>query len=233
MTNTPDLPALVPAAGGAVLAICVRRDRRAGRDEARALFRSGDVLVAHAVFVAGRLKAPPQRLCSTCWNCLPLCVRRSPAFPAPLGLARALDACRCRQTPENPPAPCIPRRAHCSTNCARFRRQNGSGCVRSPRRCESAGWRWAPVVLYAIGQPERALPPLAGYDAWRGLPKWEDEAPPGKPGSHAGNAQPKRSARLASAGRQPRSAARAIGLCRRRDLCFRRARTRRARRRSR
>ena len=50
------LPALVPAPPGAV----VREDgktRRAELREARALFESGEVLVAHAGFVAGRLGA--------------------------------------------------------------------------------------------------------------------------------------------------------------------------------
>jgi ATP-dependent DNA helicase DinG len=46
-----------------------------------------------------------------------------------------------------------------------------------------AGWRWAPSVLEAIGQPDRAQSPIAGFDSWRALPKWEDEAPPSKPGS--------------------------------------------------
>src|SRR5204862_7911304 len=46
-----------------------------------------------------------------------------------------------------------------------------------------AGWRWGTGVLDAIGQPERVSSPLAGFNAWRALPEWEDEAPPPKPGS--------------------------------------------------
>ena len=65
MTNEPaarlEFPALIPAPGGAVIADAHGAVARVGLDEARRLFRSGDVLVAHALFVSGRLKAPPAR----------------------------------------------------------------------------------------------------------------------------------------------------------------------------
>ncbi|HEY0302256.1 MAG TPA: hypothetical protein VGC36_13005, partial [Rhizomicrobium sp.] len=54
-----DLPALVPAPGGAVVCAGDGECRRVGFDEARRLFRSGNVIIAHAAFVSGRLKTPP------------------------------------------------------------------------------------------------------------------------------------------------------------------------------
>ncbi|MEI9930927.1 MAG: hypothetical protein WDM89_10350 [Rhizomicrobium sp.] len=54
-----DLPALVPATGGAVVCAVDGSCARARIDEARHLFRSGNVIVAHAAFVAGRLKTNP------------------------------------------------------------------------------------------------------------------------------------------------------------------------------
>src|ERR1044071_3839102 len=82
-------PALVPVAGGAVVA----RDGECGRvglDEARRLFRSGDVLVAHAVFVSGRLKAPPARAVFDVLELFALVRPAQPCIPSPIGLARAL-----------------------------------------------------------------------------------------------------------------------------------------------
>ncbi|HXL98906.1 MAG TPA: ATP-dependent DNA helicase, partial [Rhizomicrobium sp.] len=46
-----------------------------------------------------------------------------------------------------------------------------------------AGWRWGDAVLAAIGEGDKQNSPIAGLDVWRGLPQWEDEAPPDKPGS--------------------------------------------------
>ena len=54
-----ELTALVPAPPGAAVCDGAGECRRVGRDEARAVFQSGHVLVAHAAFVAGRLKAQP------------------------------------------------------------------------------------------------------------------------------------------------------------------------------
>lgn len=49
-------PALVPAPGGALMADADGAVRRVELPEARAAFKRGNALVAHALFVAGRLK---------------------------------------------------------------------------------------------------------------------------------------------------------------------------------
>src|ERR1051326_2696191 len=84
--------ALVPAAGGGG-AVGGRADgevRRIGNEDARKLFRSGDVLVAHAIFVAGRLKVAPGRPVFDVLELFAFVRPAQPCIPSPLGLARAL-----------------------------------------------------------------------------------------------------------------------------------------------
>src|SRR5262245_27905126 len=54
-----DIVALIPARGGAFVCDATGACRHTGIEEARKLFRSGEVLIAHAAFVSGRLRAPP------------------------------------------------------------------------------------------------------------------------------------------------------------------------------
>ena len=93
MTPAPslldDLPALVAAPGGGVVA--QHGDtRRLGFEEARRLFRSGDVLVAHAMFVSGRLKTPSAAALFDVLELFAFVRPAQPCIPSPLGLARAL-----------------------------------------------------------------------------------------------------------------------------------------------
>src|ERR1700677_1836647 len=55
-----DIPAMVPAPGGAIVVAADGICRTVGMDEARNLFRAGRVLIAHAAFVSGRLKTAPR-----------------------------------------------------------------------------------------------------------------------------------------------------------------------------
>lgn len=185
------IPAFVPSASGAALAFASGETRSIGHAEARALFRSGDVLLAHAVFVAGRLRVAPNRPLFDVLELLAFVHPGQPFIPSPLGLARALGM----PLPESPEDQAIAlHRAACEL-LQRLRmlspseRENLQPLAVS---LQGAGWRWARDVLAAVGEPGRPLPPLSGYDTWRRLPKWEDEALPGKPGSQpvlAGEAQ--------------------------------------------
>jgi len=47
---------------------------------------------------------------------------------------------------------------------------------------DRSGWRWAPLLKVHVGEVPHGSP-IAGLEAWRGLPQWEDEAPVGDPGS--------------------------------------------------
>src|SRR5205814_1221721 len=184
MSNIRDAfpPGLVPAAGGAVVAQAAGEARRVGMDEARALFRSGDVLVAHAIFVAGRLKAAPSRPVFDVLELFAFVRPAQPCIPSPLGLARAL------MLPPPTSADESARTLHSAANPLLDELRALGEIERERLRplassLAKAGWRWGPLVLDAIGEAERAHSPVAGFDAWRRLAQWEDEAPPAKPGS--------------------------------------------------
>ena len=182
MTNISRIPALVPAVGGAILAYASGETRTVRLAEAQAMFRSGDVLVAHAIFVAGRLKVAHARPLFDAMELFAFVRPAQPCIPSPLGLARALGL----------PLP------HTPEKCAATLHRAASALFHElhalpPRERErlqplaasmfNAGWRWAPLVLEAVGAIESPVRPLAGFDVWRSLPKWEDEAASGKPGS--------------------------------------------------
>jgi ATP-dependent DNA helicase DinG len=82
------IPALVPAGHGAV--VCGDVCRRAGPEEARKLFRSGEALVAHTAFVAGRLKVAPGKPLYDVLELFAFVRPGTPCVPSALGIARAL-----------------------------------------------------------------------------------------------------------------------------------------------
>ena len=176
------LPALVPAPGGAVVCAANGNCRRTGMDEARKLFRSGDVLVAHAAFVSGRLKVPPAKALFDVLELFAFVRPGVPCVPNSLGLARVLGLL--------PP--------HSLEDSARSLRDAATTLVslldsvteaeRANMRAlagslQRAGWRWAPVILAVLGNSEAKQSPLAGFESWRSLPQWEDDHAPDKPGS--------------------------------------------------
>ena len=182
MTNIDEVPGLVPTAVGATLALPPGETRRIGIDGARNLFRSGEVLVAHAIFVAGRLKIAPNRPVYDALELFAFVRPAQPCIPSPLGLARALmlpvpDSAESNARTLHAAARVLQHELRALPALARERLQPLASSMLK------AGWRWAPLVLEAIGQPERPQSPIAGFDIWRALPKWEDEAPPSKPGS--------------------------------------------------
>jgi ATP-dependent DNA helicase DinG len=177
-----EFPALIPAPGGAVVASAEGGTRTLDWDAARAAFRSGDVIVAHAMFVSGRLKVPPARPLFDAMELFVFVRPATPCVPSALGLARALGL----------PPP------HGAGESARALREvsqllldelaSKPEAERTQIRAlasslEKSGWRWAPFIIDAMGKADTALSPIAGFDAWRGLPQWEDEAAPDKPGS--------------------------------------------------
>jgi len=84
------LPALVPSPGGAVVCEDDGACRKVGLDEARRLFRSGNVLIAHAAFVSGRLKIPPAAALFDVLELFAFVRPGAPCIPSALGLARAM-----------------------------------------------------------------------------------------------------------------------------------------------
>ncbi len=171
----PAIPALVPAPGGAVVCAADGECRRVGLDAARALFRSGEVMVVHAAFVAGRLKERPLGALFDVLELFAFVRPGQPCIPSALGLARALGLA-------------LPDTAEESARVMREAAAHLLAETNETMRALAAtmgrlGWRWSEHILARIGADETKLSPLAGLEAWNGLPQWEDSALPDKPGS--------------------------------------------------
>ena len=176
------LPALVPAPGGAI--VCARDGacRKAGLEEARKLFRSGEVLVAHAAFISGRLKTPPAAALYDVLELFAFVRPGAPCVPSALGLARALGL---------PPPQTQEEAARALRDAADSLMSVLADAPEAARpnlralgaSLQRAGWRWGGAVLRALGVPEGKLSPLAGFESWHVLPEWEDDQAPDKPGS--------------------------------------------------
>src|SRR6185312_12273485 len=151
-------------------------------EAARRLFRSGDVIVAHALFVAGRLKVQPARPLFDAMELFAFVRPATPCVPSALGLARA-----CGLLPPNTPedsAMALQEAVNILLDELKSKPETERAQIRAlASTLEKSGWRWASFVLDSVGKPETALSPIAGFDSWRGLPQWEDEAAPDKPGS--------------------------------------------------
>src|SRR5512146_2242604 len=177
-----EFPALIPAPGGAVVADPHGAVAGLGVDEARRLFRSGDVIVAHALFVSGRLKAPPTRPLFDAMELFAFVRPAVPCVPSALGLARA-----CGLLPPRTPEDCAKALHHVANvllDELRSKPERERAQIRAlASTLEKSGWRWAPSILDSVGKPDTALSPIAGLDSWRGLAQWEDEPAPDKAGS--------------------------------------------------
>jgi ATP-dependent DNA helicase DinG len=182
LSEYSELAALVPSPGGASLALADGTCRMASLEEARGLFRAGHVLVAHAAFVAGRLKTAPKEPLFDLLELFAFVRPGTPCVPSAVGLARALGFA--------PPAN--------AGEQARVLREAADllldelGSLPEPERARArplanllarGGWRWGRSVVERVGAIEKLASPIAGLDVWRGLPQWEDEAPPAKPSS--------------------------------------------------
>src|SRR3954463_14275402 len=90
MESLSGLIALVPAPPGAAIARGAGQAERIGLHDARPLFEGGDVLVAHAAFVAGRLGTRANVLLFDVLELFAFVRPGLPFVPSALGLARAL-----------------------------------------------------------------------------------------------------------------------------------------------
>jgi ATP-dependent DNA helicase DinG len=177
-----DLPALVPAPGGAVVCASDGSCERARIDEARHIFRSGNVMVAHAAFVAGRLKTQPAAALFDVLELFAFVRPGQPCVPSALGMARCLEL-ELPSTADESARVLREAAQHLLNEIAQAEEKSRAAMRALATTLERAGWRWSPLILDAIGRPEEKLSPIAGLDTWRGLPSWEDDAAPDKPGS--------------------------------------------------
>ena len=178
-----ELTALVPAPPGGAVARADGSIARASLAEARAIFQSGKALITHTGFVAGRLKLPAAE---PVYDVLELFafVRPGQLFvPSAPGLARFLGF-DVPPTPEGAAAALFDIARALLDEMAALDPDSKSRLVPLLGTLARAGWRWAPLLQQAIGaQQELQGSPIAGLEAWRALPQWEDEAPIGTPGS--------------------------------------------------
>lgn len=176
LSQLDTLPALAPSGTGAV--VDDGHWRTVGAADAAAILADGNVLVANAAFVAGRLKAAPSRPPFDVLELFAFVRPGAPCVPSALGIARALGVA--------------------------VRDPTGAGALRDAARrlleelptlpektlsvlrpltqtLAKAGWRWAPLILDIIESSELQRAPLAGFEVWRTLTEWEDTPAPGKP----------------------------------------------------
>ncbi|GAA0527090.1 ATP-dependent DNA helicase DinG [Rhizomicrobium palustre] len=150
--------------------------------EAGELFQSGEVLVAHAAFVAGRLGLDAMRQVYDLLELFVFVRPCQPCVPSALGVARALRI----EVPEGPGG--IAKTMHAAAQQLLGEISFLPESVKSALRpmtltLMKAGWRWAPIVLDIIGTSDLQKAPLAGFEVWRTLSEWEDEPAPAKPSS--------------------------------------------------
>src|SRR6201996_5478003 len=176
-----NLVALVPAPPGAAVCSGAGDCRRVGREEARDIFQSGNALVAHAAFVAGRLKAPATKPLYDVLELFAFMRPGRPLIPSALGLARALGL-DLPETPESSARALFDVTLRLLDEARDLPAEAKARLAPLAGTLARAGWRWGPLLERALGEVPHGSP-IAGLEAWRGLPQWEDEALPGTPGS--------------------------------------------------
>jgi ATP-dependent DNA helicase DinG len=176
-----ELTALVPAPPGAAACDGAGRCRRLDLKEAREVFQSGHALVAHAAFVAGRLKAPATKPFYDVLELFSFMRPGRPLIPSALGLARALGL-ELPQTPEASSRALFEVAQRLLDEAKTLPADAKARLAPLAGTLARAGWRWGPLLERALGEVPHGSP-IAGLEAWRGLPQWEDEALPGTPGS--------------------------------------------------
>lgn len=200
-----DLPALIPAPGGAVVRDADGTTRRVAIEEARRLFRSGDLLVAHTAFVSGRLRTPPAGALYDVLELFAFVRPGQPCVPSALGLARALGLAA-PETREDWAKALQDSAAQLIGELAALPEEKRTRLRPLTQTMTRAGWRWGPDVLAVIGDGDMPSSPIAGYEAWRALREWEDEPPPPQPSSRPVESEEARArlAQLVGAGGEAR-----------------------------
>ncbi|MCX7280040.1 MAG: ATP-dependent DNA helicase [Alphaproteobacteria bacterium] len=183
MDSLSSLIALVPAPPGAAIARADGATERIELRDARALFETGNVLVAHGGFVAGRLGTRAETMLFDVLEVFAFVRPGLPFVPSALGLARALGLA-VPQSPEQS-ARTLHAIARALLDEVAARPQDVREAL-APLvgTLDRAGWRWAPLLKSIVGEVPHGSP-IAGLEAWRGLAQWEDEAPVGDPGTQS------------------------------------------------
>src|SRR4051812_5083752 len=161
-----NLIALVPAPPGAAIARGNGEKERIELRDARALFEGGDVLVAHAAFVAGRLGTRAPVMLFDVLELFAFVRPGLPLVPSALGLARALGL-DIPHTPEQCAAALHAIAAALLEEVAAWPGDVRAALAPLVGTLDRAGWRWAPLLKRMVGEVPHGSP-IAGLEAWRG-----------------------------------------------------------------
>jgi len=181
MESLSTLIAIVPATPAAVIARGATAPERVALRDARALFEEGGVLVAHAAFVAGRLGTRADMMQFDVLELYAFVRPGLPFVPSALGLARALGL-DVPHTPEESAQALHTVARALLDEIADWPADVRAALAPLVGTLDRAGWRWAPLLKAIVGEVPHGSP-IAGLEAWRNLPVWEDEAAAGQPGS--------------------------------------------------
>jgi ATP-dependent DNA helicase DinG len=155
-------------------------------EEARNLARGGPILVAHAGMTARRLNLPSPARSRDIFDALELFAFVRPArfcAPSAAGLALALGMAE----PKTPEAQAESLKLACGLllfELAETPWPNREEALALAETLGRAAWAWAPAVVQALrSKAVRDGWRGSGLDAWSRIPEWEEQAPPGEPGS--------------------------------------------------
>ena len=190
MTDLPavlDLPpalVVLPGARSAMADAAGARDLRP--PYARELLHESPVLVAHAAMTARRLGENAPGRSRRILDALELFAFVRPAkFTAPsaVGLALAMG----HPEPKGAAAQAQALRAACRAlldELAETPWPSREEALTLAETLDRAGWAWGgPVIAALRSRPLRHTPRGSGLEVWSRIPEWEDQAPPGEPGS--------------------------------------------------
>ena len=147
----PSLTALVPAPPGAAITRVSGESARVSLQEARALFEGGDVLVAHAGFVAGRLGARAETPLFDLLDLFAFVRPGMPFVPSALGMARALGLTP-PHTPDAAAATLHDIAAALLEEMAGWPPDVRESLAPLVGTLDRAGWRWAPLLRTFTGE---------------------------------------------------------------------------------
>jgi len=184
---TLDLPtALVVLPGGKSGAADTGAARELRPPYARELIQEAPVLVAHAAMTARRLGLNAPGRSRRILDALELYAFVRPAkFTAPsaVGLALALGL----PEPRGVAAQAQALREACRILLAELAATpwpSREEALVLAETLDRGGWSWGSAVIGALrSQPIKHSPRGSGLEVWSRIPEWEDQAPPGEPGS--------------------------------------------------
>lgn len=190
MTDLPavlDLPPALVVLPGAKSAMADAAGARELRPPyAREMIEEAPVLLAHATMTARRLGLNAPGRSRRIFDALELFAFVRPAkFTAPsaVGLAQAMDL----PEPKGPAAQAQALRTVCRLlldELAAAPWPSREEALMLAETLERGGWAWGMAVVAALrSQPVRHSGRGSGLEIWSRIAEWEDQAPPGEPGS--------------------------------------------------